>query len=58
MLNKVKFNKISGILWFYLIFDSQNCYWMSWRDFQKASTVTICLSDNSWEYFSYKTLIW
>ena len=26
VLNKVKFNEISGMLQFYLIFDSQDCY--------------------------------
>ena len=33
---KVKFNEISGLLQFYLIICSQECYWISWRDFQNA----------------------
>ena len=33
---KVKFNEISGLLQFFLIICSQECYWISWRDFQNA----------------------
>ena len=33
------FNEIPGMLQFYLIFYSQDCYWMSWRDFQKVIKV-------------------
>ena len=32
----IKLNLVSSMLQFYLIFDSQDCYWMSWRDFLKA----------------------
>ena len=33
------FNEIPDMLQFYLIFYSQDCYWMSWRDFQKVIKV-------------------
>ena len=36
-LHKVEFNEISSMLQSYLIFCSQDCYWMYWRDFQKAT---------------------
>ena len=35
---KFKFdNVIWGMLQFYLVFDSQDCYWISWRDFQNVT---------------------
>ena len=42
----VKFNETSGILQFYLIFESQNYYWMFWRDFQKAIKSEVYSSTN------------
>ena len=44
------------MLQFYLTFDSQDCYWMSWKDFQNGIKCN-CLY-NSREYFSEKPDIW
>ena len=45
--NKVKGNKISVMLQFYLIFGSQNCYWIPEEIFKKLLNITIYVYENS-----------